>query len=205
MYVKQRGNSPVKIYRYCVNSTPSYCAGQQGQWAVATTWNATRNAADFQAIVYDPELNGGTLLFYNGSGYSTGCGGLHGYREGVGWSVISEANCPLDSGYYSTLAVYSTVKKLAYFGGGSGSTHFWKVICDDHAGGRRTLCDEHLKWRFYTNVRRPSVGQHHHDWMHFGGGNVGVKPHGSAGKPMAADCRESEWSRPDLQCQAPGY
>jgi hypothetical protein len=132
-----RYSSSADIYRYCVNNTPSWCAGRQGTWtSIASSPeplmpNCCQVAG---AITYHDTLNGGTLLFYNGDTYGTLCGGLLGYRESTGtWQALGGSNCQFPAGDYHNLAEYSSRKQTAIFGGGNGNApdannkRLWKI------------------------------------------------------------------------------
>jgi hypothetical protein len=138
MYARQywSGTSSVDFFRYCVTSSPSYCATQgAGTWAqIATLFPPGDQVAE--ALAWHPNLNGGTLVYYTGSGAGGFCGAVFGFREtgGTGtWSTLDAGTSPSckyqggSSGGYATLAVYSPPKDLVIFGGGVNTQQFWKI------------------------------------------------------------------------------
>jgi hypothetical protein len=129
-------NTP-NIYRYCVNNTPSWCAGRQGTWTLiaSSPLSLMPNCCQVAgAISYHETLSGGALLFYNGDTFGMGCGGLLGYRESTGtWQMLGGSPCQFPTGDYNNLAEYSPRKKVAIFGGGIGNLtqahgkRLWKI------------------------------------------------------------------------------
>jgi hypothetical protein len=130
------GEATNEFFRFCANSTPSYCATQgAGQWAQIASFSPNSEEGSGQTLVFQSNLNGGTLLYFSGSGNSASCGRLMGFREtgGTGtWSTIDDgAGCKFSGQNAYGLGVYSAVKGVAVFGGGNngftGSTHFWRI------------------------------------------------------------------------------
>jgi hypothetical protein len=119
------------FYRYCVNDTPYWCAGKRGAWSKLPPNPYWGNCCE--QMTYNPALNGGTLLYFDASNPSVGCGSLVGYSEmsGVWYYVHDGAGC-----YFATsslgrnmVAGFSSSKQVAVFGGGE-ALRFWKI--DQH-------------------------------------------------------------------------
>ena len=129
MYVRAywSGTANVDFFRYCVNSTPSYCATQgAAQWAQITSlFDAGDNCCE--ALAYDATYNGGALIYFTGAGAGGSCGAVYGFKEGTGWSTIdSGPACKYSTNGYSVLNINSPIKGVTVFGG--GGKHFWKLI-----------------------------------------------------------------------------
>jgi hypothetical protein len=133
LYIKQFYFGPkfsIEIFRYCVNSTPSYCAAQgAGQWAQLPDFYPPNASAVGEQLGWHPTLNGGTLLYYDTGGAGGTCGALFGYTEGQGWRTIdSGANCKFSGGATMINAQISTAKGVVLFGpSGSSYLQWWRI------------------------------------------------------------------------------
>jgi hypothetical protein len=121
-----------RVFRYCVNNTPSWCFGRQGIWSQLPDAPYSQCCG---GLTYHSALSGGTLLFYDGQYDNNNCGGLLAFQETTGlWVQLGGANCQFPTGDHSNLAEYSIKKRVAVFGAGDGnvtdinkSRNLWKI------------------------------------------------------------------------------
>lgn len=128
LYLKY-GENP-QAFRYCVNNTPSWCAGKQGIWSALP--NAPSQFAQIaQGLTYHATMDGGSLLLFSGDADGVNHGQLAQFQESTGtWVVIAGQGDQFTNGDYHVLAEYSPVKQVAIFGGGQTSNRLWKIAAD---------------------------------------------------------------------------
>ncbi|MGH7301841.1 MAG: hypothetical protein ACRELZ_01025 [Candidatus Rokuibacteriota bacterium] len=127
LYFRLANYGENRVMRYCVNNTPSWCAGKAGTWSQLPA-NLPCFCQVAGGLTYHSALNGGTLLYFNGDSHGVNRGALFAYRETTGtWTEITPPSGGYSNGDYHNLAEYSRVKQVAVYGGGNGSRNLWKI------------------------------------------------------------------------------
>src|SRR5215470_18044534 len=122
------------VLRYCVNNSPSWCAGKQGVWSqlpVVTPFSTC--CQDANGLTYHATMDGGSLLFWNGDAYGSTHGGLIQFREATQtWTILAGSAHEFTNGDFQGTLHYSPVKRVSIFGGGNGN-----ISCGAGSGCRK--------------------------------------------------------------------